>query len=77
MIANHGAFGRSKPAPLAEPSVVLNQAGIEKAQRNRKIFQRALVVIQKELGMTREDALRWLDDDSDPAWGISAQEHTD
>ena len=67
MIA-HGAFGKSKFQNVMENPPVLTEAGIAKASRNRKIFNRAMALLMKDYEMTREDLVNWLDDDKDQAW---------
>lgn len=59
-----GAFGKSPSQRTVHPQPELNEAGIEKAQRNRTIFYRALGIIENEYGMSRADVLSWLQDDS-------------
>lgn len=74
MIARSGSFGKSPNQRTVNPQPVLNEAGIEKAQRNRTIFYRALGIIEKEYDMSRSDVIAWLQDDSK---FIGAQESTD
>lgn len=68
MISHPGALGTSKHQRTMNPQPVLTQDGIAKASRNRKIFNRALHLIEKEFGYTREEALAWLDDDANDTW---------
>lgn len=73
MIA-HGAFGKSK-LNRVNTQPILNEAGIAKAQRNKTIFNRAILLVMRENSMTREDVLHWLDRDDDPAWQPEAEKH--
>ena len=54
---------------------ILSEEGLARASRNRTIFNRALIVIMDEYGMTREDVLNWLDKDDDPAWRPKTEVH--
>lgn len=40
----------------------------ELLEKSPKVFVRALSIVMEEHGMTRERALEWLADDSDPCW---------
>ncbi len=55
--------------------LLLNEAGLAKAQRNKTIFNRALILIMREHGITREDALKWLDDDTAREWQPESEKH--
>lgn len=62
-----GAFGHSKYNRMnSQP--VLSEEGIQKASRNRKIFNRAIFLVMQEHGKTRNEVLEWLDDDQNDCW---------
>lgn len=68
MIARSGCFGKSPNQLTVNPQSVLTTEGIEKASRNRKIFNRAIYLIMRDLGYDREQVLAWLDNDEDETW---------
>lgn len=68
MIARSGCFGKSPNQRTVNPQPVLTAEGIEKASRNRKIFNRAIYLIMQDRGYDREQVLAWLDNDEDETW---------